>query len=141
MTARVLDGAGGECRFPDEALVRGDEDLIEIAVQNLLENARKFAASPQPIRAILSDEGGLVRLEVTTPGARIAAAQSEQLFDRVDRAPDVRPDRDGHGLGLALARHVARLHGGDVQCVSTESEDARFALQLPAWTADRPPAG
>jgi len=28
-----------------------------------------------------------------------------------------------------------------VQCVSTESEDARFALQLPAWTADRPPAG
>jgi len=141
VTARVLDGAGGECRFPDEALVRGDEDLIEIAVQNLLENARKFAASPQPIRAILSDEGGLVRLEVTTPGARIAAAQSERLFDRFYRAPDVRPDRDGHGLGLALARHVARLHGGDVQCVSAESEDARFALQLPAWTADRPPAG
>jgi two-component system heavy metal sensor histidine kinase CusS len=78
---------------------------------------------------------------VTTPGAHIPAAQSERLFDRFYRAPEVRAQGNGHGLGLALARHVARLHGGDVQCVSTESEDARFALQLPAWTADPPPAG
>ena len=141
VTARVLDGAGGECSFPDEAVVRGDEDLIEIAVQNLLENARKFAAGPDPVRAVLSDEGGRVRLEVTTPGARIAAAQSERLFDRFYRAPEVRAQSDGHGLGLALARHVARLHGGDVQCVSAEAEDARFALQLPAWSADPPPTG
>ena len=141
VTARVLDGGGGECTFPDEAVVRGDEDLIEIAVQNLLENAHKFAAAPQPIRAVLSDEGGRVRLEVTTPGAHIEAAQCERLFDRFYRAPEVRAHRDGHGLGLALARHVARLHGGDVQCVSVESEDARFALDLPAWSADPPPAG
>ena len=140
VTARVFDGSG-ECSFPDEAVVRGDEDLIEIAVQNLLENARKFAASPSPVRAVLSDEGGRIRLEVTTPGARIAASQCERLFDRFYRAPEVRVQSEGHGLGLALARHVARLHGGDVQCVSDESEDARFALQLPAWTADPPHAG
>jgi hypothetical protein len=58
VTARVLDGSTGECSFPDEAVVRGDEDLIEIAVQNLLENARKFAEGPQPVRVVLSDEGG-----------------------------------------------------------------------------------
>jgi signal transduction histidine kinase len=141
LAARVRAGAAGACTFPDEVVVRGDEDLIEIAVQNLLENARKFATGPDPVRAVLADEGGRVRLEVTTPGARIAAAQSERLFDRFYRAPEVRAQRDGHGLGLALARHVARLHGGDVQCVSGEGEDARFALALPAWSADRPPAG
>ena len=140
VTARVLDGSTGECRFPDEAVVRGDEDLIEIAVQNLLDNARKFAAGPEPVRAVLTDEGGRVRLEVTTPGAHIPAAQSERLFDRFYRAPEVRAQGNGHGLGLALARHVARLHGGDVQCVSAESEDPRFALQLPASTADPPSA-
>jgi signal transduction histidine kinase len=140
VTARVLDGTGGECSFPDEAVVRGDEDLIEIAVQNLLENARKFAPGPGLVRAMLSEEGGSVRLEVTTPGARIPATQCERLFDRFYRAPEVRAQRDGHGLGLALARHVARLHGGDVRCISAESEDARFALQLPAWSADGPPA-
>jgi signal transduction histidine kinase len=140
VAARVLDGAG-ECVSPDEAVVRGDEDLIEIAVQNLLENARKFATGSEPVRAVLSDGAGRVRLEVTTPGARIAAAQRERLFDRFYRAPEVRAQSDGHGLGLALARHVARLHGGDVRCVSGDAEDARFALDLPAWRADPSTAG
>jgi signal transduction histidine kinase len=136
--ARVLDGAC-DCVWPDEAVVRGDEDLIEIAVQNLMENARKFAAGPRPVRAVLSEEAGRVRLEVTTPGARIPVAECERVFDRFHRAPDARATRDGHGLGLALARHVARLHGGDVRCVSAETEDARFTLELPAWRAA--PAG
>jgi signal transduction histidine kinase len=135
VTARVLDGSAGECAFPDEALVRGDEDLIEIAVQNLLENARKFAAGDGPVRAAITDVSGQIRLEVTTPGARIAAGECERLFDRFYRAPEVRTHSDGHGLGLALARHVARLHGGDVQCVSAETDDVRFALALPAWRA------
>jgi signal transduction histidine kinase len=140
VTTRVLDG-GADCAFPDEAVVRGDEDLIEIAVQNLLENARKFASGHARVRAAMSNGNGHVRLEVTTPGARIAAPQCERLFDRFYRAPEARGQSDGHGLGLALARHVARLHGGDVQCVSAETEDARFALELPAWSAHRPPAG
>jgi len=141
VTGRVLDGTAGECAFPDEVVVRGDEDLIEIAVQNLLDNARKFVAGGEPVRALLTDEGGRVRLEVTTPGARIAAAQSERLFDRFYRAPEAQAHSDGHGLGLALARHVARLHGGDVRCVSTAAEDARFTLELPAWSGGAPPAG
>ena len=45
--------------------------------------------------------------------------------------------RDGHGLGLPLARHIARLHGGEVSCISEAGEDARFALDLPAWGADQ----
>jgi signal transduction histidine kinase len=141
VTGRVLADAAVDCAFPDEAVVRGDEDLIEIAVQNLLENARKFATGPDPVRAVLSDAAGRVRLEVTTPGARIEAAQCERLFDRFYRAPEVRAQSDGHGLGLSLARHVARLHGGDVQCVSGESEDARFALDLPAWSAETSTGG
>jgi len=67
-----------------------------------------------PVRAVLSDDGGRVRLEVTTPGAHIPAAQCERLFDRFYRAPEVRAQGNGYGLGLALARHVARLHGGDM---------------------------
>lgn len=140
--ARLLDGSA-QCVFPDEAIVRGDEDLIEIAVHNLLENARKFSAGPGPIQAVLSNGGDLVRLEVTTPGARIAALERERVFDRFYRAPEARGQSDGHGLGLALARHVARLHGGDVCCVSGEHEDARFRLDLPVWRAaqDPPTAG
>src|SRR5262249_55620454 len=60
-----------EIQFPDEALVRGDEPLIEIAVENLIDNARKFAANDQPVRAELSDTADRLTLLVTTPGARI----------------------------------------------------------------------
>jgi two-component system OmpR family sensor kinase len=135
VTGRVLPEGPAECVFPDEAVVRGDEDLIEIAIQNLLENARKFAVGPEAVRASLTN-GSVIRLEVVTPGARITAADCERLFDRFYRAPEARAQRDGHGLGLTLARHVARLHGGDVRCVSEENEDVRFALELPVWTAD-----
>jgi signal transduction histidine kinase len=138
VTARVLPAERAHCAFPDEALVRGDEDLIEIAVQNLLDNARKFAVGPGAVRAVLTDGGFQVRLEVTTPGARIPSAECEQLFDRFYRSPEARAQSDGHGLGLTLARHVARLHGGDVRCVSSEGEDVRFALELPVWSADLP---
>jgi two-component system OmpR family sensor kinase len=141
VTARVLPADRAQCAFPDEALVRGDEDLIEIAVQNLLDNARKFAVGPEAVRAVLTDGGPLVRLEVTTPGARIPSAECERLFDRFYRSPEARAQSDGHGLGLTLARHVARLHGGDVRCVSSDIEDVCFALELPVWSADPPPAG
>jgi signal transduction histidine kinase len=136
VTERVLPAPRAECTFPDEALVRGDEELIEIAVQNLLDNARKFAVGPAAVRAVLTDGAPVVRLEVTTPGARIPSAECERLFDRFYRSPEARAQSDGHGLGLTLARHVARLHGGDVRCVSNESEDVRFALELPVWSAD-----
>jgi signal transduction histidine kinase len=141
VAARVLDGSRpSECRFPDEALVRGDEDLIEIAVQNLVDNARKFAADEGPVRVVLLDVDGQLRLEVTTPGARIAGLERDRLFDRFHRGPEARARAEGHGLGLALARHVARLHGGDLRCVSQENDDARFALDLPAWSEAAAPA-
>ena len=128
LDARATDG-----HFPDEALVRGDDALIEIAVENLLDNARKFASGDAPIGAALTGADGTFRLEVTTPGARVKGQERERLFERFHRGAEARGQVNGHGLGLALARHIARLHGGDVACVSDEAEDARFALTLPVW--------
>jgi signal transduction histidine kinase len=136
VAGRAFDGASwqGE-RFPDEALIRGDEALIEIAVENLLDNARKFSSGTDAIRLELRENRGLFHLAITTPGGRIAREGRERLFDRFHRDPAARSRTAGHGLGLALARHIARLHGGDVRCVSSDDEDARFVLDLPAWTA------
>ena len=120
---------------PDEALVRGDEALLEIAVENLLDNARKFSLPGRPPRLQVGEVTDWVRLTVVTPGARIPADLVERLFERFYRGPEARASHRGHGLGLPLARHIARLHGGDVRCVSGPDEDARFELALPAWRA------
>ena len=74
-----------------------------------------------------------MRVTVTSPGARIAGDLGERLFERFYRGPEARASHAGHGLGLPLARHVARLHGGDVRPLSAPDEDARFELTLPAW--------
>lgn len=133
--AAVLgDAPTARCVVPDEAFVRGDEALIEIALRNLLDNARKFACGPGPVRAVLQESAGRLRVKVTTPGARIAGEDRDALFDRFYRSPEARGRADGHGLGLALARHIARLHGGDVCCLSSAEEDACFALDLPSWS-------
>jgi len=117
---------------PDEALVSGDEDLLAIAVDNLLDNARKFSAQG-PIALTVASARETVTLSVTSPGARVEAGDRERVFERFYRAPEARPGPNGHGLGLPLTRHIARLHGGDSRCASGPEEDARFVLEIPAW--------
>jgi signal transduction histidine kinase len=146
---RAFAGAPApEIDAPDEALVRGDEALLGIAIENLLDNARKFSRPGRPPRVLVAGNDDRVRLTVTSPGARIPGDLVERLFERFYRGPEARAAFAGHGLGLPLARHIARLHGGDLRCVSGQDEDARFELALPAWrasgrtrqeTAPRPP--
>jgi signal transduction histidine kinase len=130
---RVFASPAPEIVLPDEALVRGDEALLGIAAENLFDNARKFSAPDEPAQVRVSERDGIVRLTVTSPGARVSAEDVERLFERFYRSPEARASQRGHGLGLPLARHIARLHGGDVRCVSAPTEDARFELDLPAW--------
>jgi len=118
---------------PDESLVRGDEALLGIAVENLLDNARKFSQPGRAPRVVVNGDGASVRLTVTSPGTRIPRGEAEHLFERFYRGPEARVAFAGHGLGLPLARHIARLHGGDVRCVSGPDEEACFELTLPGW--------
>jgi len=124
-------GDPGTVDSPDEAIVVGDEGLLRIALENLIDNARKFAAQPEQIRISVTDTGGRVRLAVAQPGEPIA--DRERLFERFYRGEPAAANHPGHGLGLSLARHIARLHGGDVVCEEGPPGEIRFTLDLPAW--------
>jgi signal transduction histidine kinase len=131
---RVFAGAPApELEAPDEALVRGDGALLEIAVDNLLDNARKFGAEGTRPRVRVTAEGDRVRVILTSSGTPTPSDAGDRLFERFYRSAEARAARAGHGLGLPLARHIARLHGGDVRCASAVGEDACFELDLPAW--------
>jgi len=130
----VFPGASGaEISAPDEALVRGDEELLRIAVENVLDNAKKFKQPGSRARVSAEEAGGWVRVSVTSPGARVAAGERDRLFERFYRGAEARAAHEGHGLGLALARHIARLHGGEAECTSAPDEDARFVLKVASW--------
>jgi signal transduction histidine kinase/CheY-like chemotaxis protein len=121
----------------------GDPARLRQAFWHLLSNAVKFSPPGAEVRATLAVEGGRAVLTVSDDGPGVDPELRTQLFDRARTwAPDRKARPRGLGLGLALVRAVAELHGGDVS-VAMDGPGARFILRLPLPSspkAARPPS-
>jgi signal transduction histidine kinase len=114
---------------PDFRII-GDGMRLEIVVGNLLDNAIKYSPAGGEIRVELSRSADQVMLSVRDHGIGIAPEDMSRLFVRFSRlAPPA--DVPGTGLGLYLARELARLHGGDILAHSTLGQGTKFTLTLP----------
>jgi signal transduction histidine kinase len=131
--AERLAGRSVALELPDEALVLGDERLLGRTVANLLDNALKYSAPGSALELSLGPADGLIALRVRDHGPGIPRELRERIFEPFFREPRARAGRPGHGLGLPLARAVARAHGGDVTWVEG-GEGASFELRLPTAT-------
>lgn len=98
---------------PDEALLELDERLVRLALRNLIDNARKYAAGPVLFK--VSRSGNTARLAVIDEGPGLDAAACERMFERYWRGA---ADGEGRGLGLALVRAVAERYGGRAEAQS-----------------------
>lgn len=137
MATRLFAGSPApDMEVPDEAMVRGDEDLLGIAVENLLDNARKYTPEAERVHVTLRKEEGKVHLVVASPGVTLDDTTRERLFERFFRAEDARASQQGHGLGLSLARHIAELHSGSLACEAEPNGGLAFLLTLPVWTPE-----
>lgn len=117
-------------------MIKLDTNAFTLAVMNLIDNAIKYAADGKRIelslrRANVADNERLV-LTVRDFGPGIDSEEQEQIFERFYRARAVRlkPIR-GSGIGLALVRHIARAHHGDVTVTSEPGKGSTFELWLP----------
>lgn len=109
--------------------VLGDAPRLAQVLANLLDNARRHAAGRISVQV-----GGPATVTVTDDGPGVAPADRERIFERLVRLDEARSSDDGGaGLGLAIARGIARAHGGDLRCVDPGASGmARFELHLPA---------
>lgn len=96
----------------------GDREQIELALSNLIENAISFAGTEAPIRCEIARAHDSVRIDVIDPGPGFAEFAAEKVGERFVSSP--RPDGSpkSSGLGLAIAKQVAELHGGSLTLVS-----------------------
>lgn len=120
--------------------VRGDRQALARALRNLVTNADRYARSR--VEITLASTGTRARIEVRDDGSGIPADQLEAVFQRFVRLDPGR-DRDagGSGLGLPIARAVARAHGGDVVAVAAPpGRGAILVLEVPLDGADQPPS-
>lgn len=90
-----------------DQLVR--DRMVRRAVSNLLDNAAKYSGAGTPIRVAVNGK----RIEVRDRGDGIPEDDLDYVFDRFYRSPSART-RPGNGIGLAIVRRVAELHGGEV---------------------------
>lgn len=110
----------------------GDRRQLASALSNLLENAVKYSEHEGrvEVRATASDHE--LAVVVQDHGIGIPTSELERVFERFYRVDKARSRATGgSGLGLSIARHVARNHGGDVTVTSREGEGSTFTLLLP----------
>jgi len=140
---RIIEVAGETVVLP------GDAARLGQVLTNLLDNAVRHAGSGGTVRvevarpagptggdrsAPAADPAPAARVLVTDTGPGVAPDQREHIFDRLVRLDDARSvDAGGAGLGLAIARGIARAHGGDLRCIDPPGgAGAAFVLTLPA---------
>lgn len=117
-------------RVSGPVTVQADAMRLDIIVSNLIDNAIKYSPGGGDVTVELSTAGALALVTVRDVGIGIAPEDMERLFIRFNRiAPDA--EVPGTGLGLYLARELARLHGGDLVAVSKLGEGSEFTLSLP----------
>lgn len=122
---------------PKMPAIEGDRDRIAQALHNLIGNGLKYTppGGRVEVKVDMPDSGG-ISVAVSDTGIGIDPDECEQIFDRFYRANDRRIAHvTGSGLGLALAREIARLHGGDIAVESAIDQGSTFTFTIPGSEA------
>jgi len=126
-----------EIQDKDSALsVVGDRRQLVSAIGNLVDNAVKYSEMDSIVRLGVCLNGDRVTFSVSDSGMGIASQHLDRIFERFYRVDRARSrDTGGVGLGLAIVRHVAANHGGEVKVTSQEGEGSTFMLSIPVSRA------
>ncbi|MDR0226685.1 MAG: histidine kinase [Burkholderiaceae bacterium] len=107
-----------------------DPMLVRMALSNLVDNAVKYAQAGEIRICARLQDPQLLQLTVSDDGPGLTPEAAQRIFERFERGQRMDQTR-GFGLGLWVARRIARLHGGDVQATPSEQGGTCFVLTLP----------
>ncbi|MFO0830281.1 MAG: ATP-binding protein [Phycisphaerales bacterium] len=117
---------------PKLPLLTADRDKVAMALHNLVGNAMKYTPTGGKVMVRVSDDGQALRVDVSDNGIGISEEEQELVFEKFYRSKDKRIGViTGSGIGLALARQVVRLHGGDIRVQSVLDKGSTFTLTVP----------
>ena len=122
-----------------ECAVFADRDAVDQILLNLFDNACKYAGeAPVEISFGAGRSAGRRAVHVADRGPGLTAEQRRHVFDRFWRADDsTTSSTGGNGLGLCIARGLARGMGGDLNVEAREGGGCVFTLELPAFAPDK----
>lgn len=130
LAAEECARVGADLDARGAAIILADPRLLRRVLRNLLENAARHGGG-QGVEAVVAPSNGGVRVDVCDRGPGVPEGEREKIFEPFYRLPGASEAAGGVGLGLALARKIARLHGGALVCEGREGGGACFRLTLP----------
>ena len=120
-----LDIADEETTFP------GDEDLLSLALKNLLQNAGDAMTDPGEVSISAHPQGRQIFIKVADTGRGISPEDIPQIFD-----PFFTSKTQGSGLGLTTVQRIVIEHNGEISVKSTPGQGAEFQILLPLYPDD-----
>ncbi|RJP37271.1 MAG: HAMP domain-containing protein [Desulfobacteraceae bacterium] len=123
-----------QCDFPDAAIfINGDKTHLRRLFFNLINNAVTFTPAGGKIHLSLAVSVHAASIEIRDTGIGISPENLSRIFAKFYRIPNPRQDTasSGSGLGLSIARSIARAHKGDIAVVSRPGKGAVFTVTLP----------
>jgi signal transduction histidine kinase len=138
ITKAVISGFKGRgpgielVESPESLVVTGDEALLKVLMQNVLDNALKFSLedSAHAEVRLLEDEAG-VSIIVDDDGTGVPAEMSNRVLEPFVKLDPSRGHRRGYGLGLNLCQRIVQAHAGDIRIEPREPRGTRVAITLP----------
>jgi heavy metal sensor kinase len=125
------------CDAPDGVHLIGDTSMIQRMFSNLVDNAIKYTPSGGIVNVALSETPSQVVITVKDTGIGISQQDLPRIFERFYRCDQSR-SQAGIGLGLSLARAIARSHGGDITVLSVPDQGSVFTVALPKGISSTP---
>ena len=134
---RSLALEGFDIRIEDTSsspIVFADPVAIEQVIVNLLDNAVKYSDGAKHVIVRLEETPAEVAISITDEGVGIPASDRHRIFDRFFRGSGARLNRQGFGLGLAIASELVAAHRGRIDVVSAPGKGSTFTVRLPLAT-------
>lgn len=122
-----------ELKLPEKPFIaKADAECVTKIISNLLSNAIKHAKNKVTLSLIVTSEhADFYEIQVTDNGEGINAVESEKIFQPFYQIKKDKKQNQGTGIGLALVRLLAEIHGGSIKVESKEHEFSCFSLNLP----------
>lgn len=116
--------------------INADREKLALLLHNVLGNAVKYTPAGGRVEVTAEQDDAGLTVSVRDNGPGIAAEDHDRVFQKFYRTDDARvSDTKGSGLGLALAREIARLHGGDINIESELGHGSTFTVRVPCHGA------
>ena len=117
-------------------MIKANREALGRAVRNLLENAVKYSPESKAVEVRLGHRRDRIAIGVHDEGFGIPSSEQKVIFEKFVRgAASKAMHVQGTGIGLAMARHIVRAHGGEIRLESEPGRGTTFTIELPAFPA------